>query len=249
MITWRRRIYSGGGMSRLVCCAVAALLGAVLVVPGQLGAAEKKAATVPLQSSMATRIPASDLTPGYMTYHDGHPSVRGKFMVDAVTMGEALNDRSERPIMIFVLDRARAAANGCTVHADIMFTAMINTPSVNGKQDVVFGTPNEDGMGVMPLGAYHDMERRGCIAVKARSPDDVAAAAMKQDKKAVVPEANLQTEAVEPVADVRDTMSDKTATAAPETVESKEPPPVVAPVSTPAPELPAPPASTLPTPR
>lgn len=166
-------------MSRLVRGAVGALFCAVLLAPGLAGAAKKpvvadpKVPTVSLQSSKTLLITASDLQPGFMTYLEGRPTVRGKFKVDAVAIADAMNLRAEKPVMIFVLDRARAAANGCTLHGDIMFTAMINTAPVNGKQDVVFGVPNGVGQGGMPLGAYHDMERRGCIAVQLRSPDEV----------------------------------------------------------------------------
>ncbi|MGB4101926.1 MAG: hypothetical protein WBK91_08490 [Alphaproteobacteria bacterium] len=165
-------------MSRLVRGVVGALLAVVLFAPGMAGAAkptasEPKQKTVSLQSSKALLLTASDLKPGFMTYLEGRPTVRGKFRVDAVAVADAMNMRAEKPVMIFVLDRARAAANGCTLHADIMFTAMINTVPVDGKQDVVFGMPNGNGEGAMPLGAYHDMERRGCIAVQLRAPDDV----------------------------------------------------------------------------
>jgi hypothetical protein len=172
-------------MAIMVRGAVSAVLGLVLstglAAPGTLQAAEKKPVrpSVTLTSSQASVIPASDLSPAFMSYHDGDPAVRGTFRVNAVTIGDALNARTEKPIMIFVFDRARAASHGCALHSDIMFIAMINTPSVEGKQIVDFGVPDEDGLDVMPLGVYNEMVQRGCIGVKARPPSE-------KDKKNII---------------------------------------------------------------
>lgn len=233
------------GRCALGRCAVGALVSALLVVPGLSGAAESTApATVTLKNSKAVIIPASDLTPGFMTYHDGDPSVRGKFRVNAVTIADALNARREKPIMIFVLDRARAASNGCTLHEDILFSAMINTPSVEGKQEVVFGIPNADGQGVMPLGAYHDMERRGCIAVRSRSPEELAAAQMDLAKTPRAAPARPKPVADAPASEGDDQAQIKEFPAPPEPDAPQEPAPADAPPvaaePAPAPAGPAP---------
>lgn len=164
-----------------VSAALGVVLGMGLIAPDAVHAAEKKPVqpSVALSSNQASVVPASDLSPAFMSYHDGDPSVRGTFRVNAVTIGDALNARMEKPVMIFVLDRARAAGHGCALHDDIMFTAMINTPSVEGKQIVDFGAANEDGLGVMPLGVYNEMVQRGCIGVKARPPGE-------NDKKSLI---------------------------------------------------------------
>lgn len=149
-------------------CAMARILcGAALVLAGPA-----LAETVSLKSGKASVIPATDLAPVVMTYHEGRAAVRGSFRVDAVQIGDALNARVDKPVMIFVLDKTRAA-QGCTLHKDITFVALIDVPPVDGKQVVQFGLADEIGQGVMPLGAYHDMERRGCIAIKSRPVDSI----------------------------------------------------------------------------
>lgn len=150
---------------------VMALGVALLLAPPAAAKAAMGPGSVTLQDQRATIIPASGLSTPLMTYHEGAASVRGSFRVGAMAIGDALNDRTDRPIMVFVFDRARAKQHGCALREDVSFVAMIDTPPVDGLQAIEFGRATEDGRGVMPLGVFNEMVTRGCIAVRARMPD------------------------------------------------------------------------------
>ncbi len=176
--------------SKLNLCSCLAVIFALVLFAGAGAQAcgpiipAVKPEIVRLNSAKATVIPSDTMSPSSMEYCSDSSAVRGEFLADTVAVNDALNNRFEKPVMIFVFDRGKALSHGCELHPETIFGVLINSVSATaGKTTVQFGHPNLSGVGRMTLGAFHSIELRGCIAVplQGESTEPDAKADSKKD--------------------------------------------------------------------